>query len=103
MAKIRVPNLVVIYIWNVQSRPRFFVLSTREAIELVRNKCKKMTSWTTSKNPGWSWPITRIAIADRLQLYENRWEWLRKRLEASRVVTKTERIHANYRNARANH
>ena len=67
-------DLMVVYVWHVLSdRPRFFILSAREAMTLIPK---------TSKHGGWSWAKAPKWLVEKLEAqYENRWGRIGERLE----------------------
>jgi len=68
----RTDDLVVVYVWNVTSeKPRFFIMSAKEAVALIPK---------TSKHGGWSWPKAPRWLVKKLEQFENRWDWLKERL-----------------------
>lgn len=78
-------DLVHVYIWNVFHAPRFFMMDYAEASGLIPEARKRTRSWNRENaRAGWSWTKAPREIASALPGFENRWEWLRNRLEASR-------------------
>lgn len=79
-------DLVHVYVWNVLDAPRFFLMNWAEAAALVPEQRKRTPSWNREDSKaGWSWKNPPRDVASELVRYENRWAWLRERLQASRT------------------
>jgi len=77
--------LIHAYVWNVLDQPHFFLMNYAEAARLI-GEHKKTYSWTRSDGRG-GWHSTHAPKDIRRSLlskYEDRWDWLRKRLKANR-------------------
>lgn len=78
-------DLVHVYVWNVLHDPRFFLMDWAEAAALVPERQKRTPSWIRKDSKaGWSWTKAPRYVARALPQYDDRWGWLRERLDASR-------------------
>ena len=71
-------ELVLAYVWQLADRPRFFLLSTREALELADHSVFfREFGHFAHHDPGGH-------LLRKIEECEDRWEWLRRRLRESR-------------------
>jgi hypothetical protein len=78
-------DLVLVYIWQVATHPRFFLMDYAEAAALIPNDQKRTDSWNRRDGKaGWSWTKVPEKVRLKVEEYEDRWQWLRDRLNAAR-------------------
>jgi len=76
-------DLVLAYVWRATtSAPRFFLMTYLEAADLVRSH-HNTDSWK-KKDGGWYWSKVPTVVRDEIVGYENRWDWLHKKLDLAR-------------------
>ena len=82
----RMKGLVFVYIWNILTEPRFFVMTYSEAAGLIPAARKQTSSWNKPfPNGVWRWPNAPRYVVEGIEPFENRWCWLRNRLNNARA------------------
>lgn len=83
----KMTGLILVHVWNVQTSPRFFLMTYAEAAALIPQRQKSSASWNKPLLKGaWSWPKAPRPIATQLEhKYEGRWSWLAEQVRQSRV------------------
>jgi hypothetical protein len=77
-------GLVYAVIWMALTQPRFLLLDHSEAVSLLPESSRQSDSWTrTDGKAGWTWTTAPKHVHAGLSPFENRWAWLRHRLDAS--------------------
>ena|ERR1022692_2998413 len=77
-------GLVYAVIWKALTQPRFFLLDHSEAVSLLPESSRQSDSWTrTDGKAGWTWTTAPKHLQVALAPFENRWDWLRQRLNAT--------------------
>jgi hypothetical protein len=74
-------DLILAYVWGVESQPRFFLLTYDEAVSLL-GSAKETRSWRDAGAYSWTRRVDNRRKR-AMEEYESRWEWLRARLAAS--------------------
>lgn len=71
-------GITMIYVWNVMTTPTAFVLSYEDALNVLGAK----SASTTSFSEGGSYSASYVSKVRKQLLtpYENRWDWLGKRI-----------------------
>lgn len=79
-------DLIFAYIWNVLTSPRFFFLTYSEAATLIPEQQKQTYSWTREpmSQAGWTWTTAPKHVQSSLPPFENRWDWLGRKLSETR-------------------
>ena len=74
------PGLVYAIVWRALSQPHYFLFDHDEAVALIPETSRQLSSWTRAKGH-WAWthPVPQHVQLNMAPL-ENRWEWLRSRL-----------------------
>lgn len=74
----RMKGLILAYVWGIDKKPRYFLLTYREALSLL-GRARKTNSW--QKKGIYVYPHVPHRLKEKLhQYYEDRWTWLRKLL-----------------------
>ncbi len=82
----RMKGLVLVYIWNILTEPRFFMMTYSEAARLVPAERKRTPSWNKPlAKGGWYWTKAPQVIVKRIVRFENRWDWLLNQLNSARA------------------
>jgi len=77
----RFKDLVLAYIWNIHKKPRFFFMTYEEALDVLGPRASKSESW---KKGYYSFSKISKTRLEKLRNYENRWDWLRVKLQEER-------------------
>ncbi len=85
-------GLVIGYVWDIHTTPRFFLLTYPEAAAVAGEQALSTPSWEKSGYYA-EGPITKKRLA-LLEAYENRWEWLRGYLAESVIRQTSDRLAA---------
>lgn len=82
----RMKGLVLVYIWNILTEPRFFVMTYSEAARLIPAARKRTPSWNKPFPKGWwHWTKAPKDIVKQIERFEDRWDWLRDQLINARA------------------
>jgi len=72
-------DLVLAYIWHIHKNPRIFLMTYDEALDVLGPQAVKSNSW--AKGGHYFFPRISASRLKEIEKYENRWDWLRTRLE----------------------
>ncbi len=82
----RMKGLVLVYIWDILNKPRFFMMSYSEAARLVPKERKLTPSWNKPfPKGGWHWTKAPKDVVKKIERFEDRWDWLRDQLNNARA------------------
>ena len=76
----QITGLVLVYIWNVLTKPRFFLMTYADAARLIPADRKRKPSWAKGR---WHWTKAPKSVVQGLQEFEDRWGWLRNELTST--------------------
>jgi len=78
-------DLIHAYVWKVLDQPKFFLMTFAEAVRVLPKAQRQTESWNrTDGKAGWHWTRVPESIRPTLFRYEDRWTWLRQRLQGKR-------------------
>ena len=72
-------DLVLAYIWHIHKNPRIFLMTYDEALDILGPRAAKSESW--AKRGYYSFSRISASRLKKIEKYENRWDWLRAKLE----------------------
>jgi len=79
-------GLVLVYIWKIDERPQFFLLTYKDALDVLGD-AQKTTSWI--KNGYYAFTnFVSVERKEKLRHFENQWDWLHRHLDAAAVPEK---------------
>lgn len=74
-------EIILAYVWNIHEVARFFLLTFEESLEVLGDVALSTASWQENGYYNTSRPSREMR--QRLERFENRWEWLRGRLSST--------------------
>jgi hypothetical protein len=75
------PNLVLVWVWYVTAKPRYFIFSSRRQVERFLRTGTRSATWLSNRQYNVSRPTRRLAD---LAEHENRWDRIVSKLRRSR-------------------
>lgn len=80
-------GLVHAVVWEaVSERPRYFLFDHEEAVSLVPETSREKEIWARADGH-WTWTDAPKNLQERIAKFENRWDWLRARLNIAAAAT----------------